>query len=75
MVVQGEKRLSLRLLGVHEASLGGRPVRFSRKKALALLSYLAADGGRRHQRRELAELLWPQSDERHARMDLRVVLS
>jgi DNA-binding SARP family transcriptional activator len=35
--------------------------------------YLAAEGGR-HPRRELAELLWPQSEERRARADLRAVL-
>jgi DNA-binding SARP family transcriptional activator/tetratricopeptide (TPR) repeat protein len=38
------------------------------------LGYLAAEGGR-HSRRELAELLWPQSDERHARTDLRSALA
>ena len=41
---------------------------------LALLCYLAAEGGRRP-RGELAELLWPGSEERHARGDLRSVLS
>ena len=68
-----DKRLSLRLLGPPEASLEGLPVRFRIKKALALLCYLAAEGGR-HPRRELAELLWPESEERHARADLRAVL-
>jgi DNA-binding SARP family transcriptional activator len=38
------------------------------------LCYLAAEG-RRHPRRELAELLWPVSDERHARTDLRSALA
>ena len=70
---QEDKRLSLRLLGPPEASLEGLPVRFRIKKELALLCYLAAEGGR-HPRRELAELLWPQSEERHARADLRAVL-
>ena len=37
------------------------------------MCYLAAEGGR-HPRRELAELLWPQSEKRHARADLRAVL-
>ncbi len=68
-----DKRLSLRLLGPPEASLEGLPVRFRIKKVLALLCYLAAEGGR-HPRRELAELLWPQSEERNARADLRAVL-
>ena len=70
---QEEKRLSLRLLGPPEASLEGLPVRFRIKKELALLCYLAAEGGR-HPRRELAELLWPESEERHARADLRALL-
>ena len=72
-VQEEEKRLSLRLLGPPEASLRGHSLRFRLKKVLALLCYLAAEGGR-HQRRELAELLWPQSEERRARMNLRGVL-
>jgi len=68
-----EKRLGLGLLGPPEASLGGLPVRFGVKKELALLCYLAAEGGR-HPRRGLAELLWPQSEGRRARADLRAVL-
>jgi DNA-binding SARP family transcriptional activator len=67
--------LSIRLLGPPEVSIEeGHPLRFGTKKSLALLCYLAAEGGR-HQRRELAELLWPQSDERHARTDLRSALA
>ena len=69
-----EKRLNLRLLGPPELSLRGHPLRFGIKKQLALLCYLAAEGGRRP-RGELAELLWPGSEERHARGDLRSVLS
>jgi DNA-binding SARP family transcriptional activator/tetratricopeptide (TPR) repeat protein len=71
--VQEEKRLSLRLLGPPEASLEGLPVRFRIKKELALLCYLAAEGGS-HPRRELAELFWPESEKRNARADLRAVL-
>jgi len=70
---QEAKRLSLRLLGPPEVSLEGLPVRFRIKKELALLCYLAAEGGR-HPRRGLAELLWPESEERHARADLRALL-
>jgi hypothetical protein len=67
--------LSIRLLGPPEASLKGHPpLRFGRKKSLALLYYLAAEG-RRHPRSELAELLWPGSDEHHARTDLRSALA
>jgi DNA-binding SARP family transcriptional activator len=68
-----KKRLGLRLLGPPEASLEGLPVRFRIKKELALLCYLAAEWGK-HPSRELAELLWPESEERRARADLRAVL-
>jgi DNA-binding SARP family transcriptional activator len=51
--VPEDKRLSLRLLGPPEASLEGQPVRFRIKKALALLCYLAAEGGRPWLRLEL----------------------
>jgi DNA-binding SARP family transcriptional activator/tetratricopeptide (TPR) repeat protein len=66
------RRISL--LGHPEASFEGRPLRFRIKKALALLCYLAVEGGS-HPRRELAELLWPRSDERHARTALRSALA
>ncbi|HEV2742782.1 MAG TPA: AAA family ATPase [Rubrobacter sp.] len=62
------------LLGHPEVSFGGRSLRFRTKKSLALLCYLAAEGGN-HPRRELAELLWPRSDARHARADLRSALA
>ena len=69
-----EKLLSISLLGPPKVSLEGRGVRFGRKKALALLCYLAAEG-KKGSRGELAELLWPQSDEQRARKDLRSTLS
>ena len=70
----GIESLSIKLLGSPEVSLEGRNLRFGRKKALALLCYLAAEGGKRH-RRDLAELLWPTSEERRARTDLRSILT
>jgi DNA-binding SARP family transcriptional activator len=72
--VPEEKPLSIRLLGPPEVSFEGRGLRFGRKKVLALLCYLAAEGGKRP-RRELAELLWPNSEERRARTDLRSALT
>jgi hypothetical protein len=53
-----DKLLRIRLLGPPEVSFGEQPPlrRFGTKKTLALLCYLAAEGGR-HPRRELAELL------------------
>ena len=67
-------KLSLRLLGPPEVRHGGRPVIFRARKALALLAYLAAEGGRRR-RGEIIELLWPGSDEAHGRAALRSALS
>src|SRR5919112_551445 len=72
--VQEEKRLSIRLLGPPEVSFGERLFRFGTRKRLALLCYLAAEGSR-YPRRELAELLWPESDERSARANLRSALA
>ena len=69
-----EQLLSIRLLGPPQACLRGRKLRFGTKKALALLCYLAAEG-RKYPRGELAELLWPSSDRRSARTDLRSTLS
>ena len=73
-MAQEEKVLRIRLLGPPEASLEERPpLQLSEKKMLALLCYLAAKVGRRS-RRELAELLWPESEARRARTDLRAIL-
>jgi DNA-binding SARP family transcriptional activator len=68
------EKLTLNLLGPPEVRHGGRPVRFRARKALALLAYLAAKGGRRP-RGEIIELLWPGSDEAHGRAALRSALS
>jgi DNA-binding SARP family transcriptional activator len=67
-------KLSLKLLGPPQVRHGGRLVRFRARKAVALLAYLAAEGGRR-QRGEIIELLWPGSDEAHGRAALRSALS
>ena len=72
--VPEEKLLSIRLLGPPEANLRGRRLRFGTKKALALLCYLAAEG-KKYPRGQLAELLWPRSERRSARTDLRSTLS
>jgi DNA-binding SARP family transcriptional activator len=59
--------LSINLLGPPEVSIEeGHTTRFGIKKSLALLGYLAAEGSR-PPRKELTELLWPQSKERRAR--------
>src|ERR671921_18804 len=72
---QEDKLLSIRLLGPPEVSFGEQPpLRLGTKKRLALLCYLATEGGR-HPRRELAEFLWPKSEERRARTVLRSALA
>ena len=67
-------RLELRLLGPPAARRGGTPLRLRTRKALALLSYLVAEGGT-HRRAELAALLWPESGEKKARTTLRSALA
>ena len=67
-------QLALYLLGPPRLELGGEPVKISRRKALALLAYLAVTGGH-HQRDALATLLWPEYDQSGARADLRRTLS
>jgi DNA-binding SARP family transcriptional activator len=67
-------RLSLKLLGPPDVRFGGRHAKFRARKALALLAYLAARGGRRS-RGEMIELLWPGSDEAQGRAALRSALS
>jgi len=67
-------RLELRLLGPPAARRDGAPLRLRTRKALALLAYLAAEGGT-HRRAELAALLWPESGEKRARTTLRSALA
>ena len=64
----------MRLLGTPEARLDGAPLSLRTRKALALLAYLAAEGGA-HRRAELAALLWPESGEKRARTTLRSALA
>src|SRR5262245_35161669 len=82
-VARGEKRgilcemarLQLRLLGGFDLQAGpGHAVPIKRKKAQALLAYLACHPGQSHPRDKLATLLWPDVDNRQARANLRKVL-
>jgi predicted ATPase/DNA-binding SARP family transcriptional activator len=66
--------LTLHLLGPPRLEKEGAPVEFGRRKAMALLAYLAATG-RSHSRDSLAALLWPQYSQQEARADLRRMLS
>ena len=66
--------LSLRLLGTPEVQHAGVPVTFATRKALALLVYLAVEGGR-HSRERIADLFWPDSDPERGRAALRRTLA
>ncbi len=61
------------LLGPPQVYAGGRLLVFPSRKALALLIYLAVEGGM-HSRKMLSELFWPESDAVHARATLRTTL-
>ena len=66
--------LKLHLLGSPELTLDGLTVDLSRRKALALLAYLATTA-QTHRRDELAALFWPDYESSAARADLRRTLS
>ncbi|MEM7344545.1 MAG: tetratricopeptide repeat protein [Chloroflexota bacterium] len=67
-------KLDLFLLGPPQVTLDNIPVEFSRRKALALLAYLAVTG-ELHQRDTLATLFWPDYDQKRARAAFRRTLS
>ncbi len=67
-------RLAMYLFGAPRVELDGVPVTIRRRKALALLAYLALTG-QSHSRDVLATLFWPNSDEVHAHMNLRNCLA
>ena len=62
--------LRVQVLGRPEARLDGRPLSFRTRRALALLIYLAVEGGL-HARETLAALLSPHLDPEHTRTMLR----
>jgi DNA-binding SARP family transcriptional activator len=67
-------RLTLFLLGPPRIECGGAPVQIPRRKAVALIAYLALTR-RSHSRDALATLFWPEGDQSQARADLRRTLS
>ena len=71
-------RLALYLFGPPRVELDGEPVHIPRRKALALLAYLAVArprlAGQGHSRDTLASLLWPEYGQRRARANLRNAL-
>lgn len=66
--------LEIRLLGAPRARVDGRPLEVDTRKAVAVLAVLALQPGPQSRER-LAALLWPESDEEHARSALRRTLS
>ena len=67
-------KLRLSLLGAPAADVDGEPLAVDTRKAIALLGYLAVEGGG-HARDSLAALLWPDYDGDRARAALRRTLS
>src|SRR2546429_443482 len=66
-------QLQLSLLGVPVVKHGERTLTFPTRKALALLVYLAVEGGI-HPRKTLCESFWPELDAEHGRAALRATL-
>jgi DNA-binding SARP family transcriptional activator len=66
-------QLQLSLFGVPIVKHGEKTLTFSTRKALALLVYLAVEGGA-HARKTLSESLWPELDAEHGRTALRATL-
>ncbi len=66
--------LALYLLGSPRLELDGDEIRVSRRKVVALLSYLAVTR-RTHSRDVLATLFWPEYDQSHALAYMRRTLS
>ena len=66
--------VSFQFLGRPSVSVNGRPVNISRHKTIALIAYLAVTGVP-HSREKIADLFWPDLDEKRARANLRTVLS
>src|SRR2546430_6287320 len=65
--------LYLTLLGPPEVRHADQVLLFSTRKELALLIYLAVEGGV-HSRKNLSEQFWPEGDARHGRAALRITL-
>src|SRR5579864_7698434 len=65
--------LCFTLLGPPEVRHADQILQFSTRKELALLIYLAVEGGV-HSRKKLSEQFWPEGDAKHGRAALRITL-
>jgi DNA-binding SARP family transcriptional activator len=70
---QTMSQLQLSLLGVPEVKHGEHTLTLPTRKSLALLIYLAVEGGI-HLRKTLSESFWPELDSEHGRAALRATL-
>src|SRR5438132_8915140 len=70
---QTMSQLHLSLLGTPVVKHGEQTLTFSTRKALAMLVYLAVEGGM-HPRKTLSEAFWPELDAEHGRAALRATL-
>ena len=68
-----ESPLALYLLGPPRIERDGVPVKLDRRKAIALVAYLAVTG-QSHRRDSLVNLLWPEYDSSRGRAALRRTL-
>jgi len=66
--------LDVRLFGEFKVSLDSQPVEISSRPMQSLLAYLMLNAGTAFRREKLAGLLWPESDEKNARHNLRQTL-
>jgi len=66
--------LRITLLGSPRVERAGHEVTFETRKAVAILAYIAIEGGRQPRER-LAAMLWPDADDERARGALRRTLS
>ena len=66
--------LSISLMGPVDIRIDGAPMEVDTRKAVAILAYLAVEGGS-HPRDRFVDLLWPDTDVDRARSSLRRTLS
>jgi DNA-binding SARP family transcriptional activator/TolB-like protein/Tfp pilus assembly protein PilF len=69
-----QPRFSISVLGPMRAAANGRDIKLRKRKARALLAYLALTNGCQETRERLVGLLWSDSEEDKARSSLRQVL-
>jgi predicted ATPase/DNA-binding SARP family transcriptional activator len=70
----GTNMLEVSLFGKLEVKRDGTPVEIASRPVQLLLAYLVLNAGTPHRRDRLAGVLWPDSDEIHARNNLRQTL-